>query len=169
MLDFELPLVRGNITIADAIKETIESNRSGVVFEVHPGELRLIHADSLLLSATNEQDSLESLKSVVFEPVMEAETVPDSQLFTFVSSANRKFGFKGMLEGNIARVFSISETYGQPFAAASPGRRCTRPGKPANKSPQDWYHYPPINHNPADLNHCLICKPPYSNHAFNLS
>lgn len=157
MLDFELPLVRGNVTVVDAIKETIESNTSGLLFEVKPGELRLVHAYSLLQAAANNQNLL---KSVVFDPVTDTEALPDAQMVVHVENANRRFGFRGLSGLHMARVFSISEFFGSPYTGGSPGRRCTRPGRPETTPPTQWFHYPPENHDPEDLDHCAVCEFP---------
>lgn len=148
MLDFELPFVSGNVAIDDAIKETIDSDKPGVLFAYQPGELRLVHAYSMLQAAT---DSQKLLDSVIFEPV---ETVLDSQLQTFLNNATMKFGFRGMQGPGLARLVSVSEKDGHRYTTGSPGRRCTRPGKPSHISDRNWYHYPPGNEHPTKPGFC---------------
>lgn len=159
MLDFELPLVRGNITISDAIAEAVDSNKSGVLYEVQPGELRLVHYYSLLQAATTQQSSA-PLKSVVFEPVLNVQTVSEPQIYSTLTGAKLRFGFKRSMAVGMARMFSVSEDYGNPFAVVAPGRRCTRRNKPAHIAPRDWYHYPPANADPNDPQNCAICGDP---------
>jgi len=159
MLDFELPLVRGAVTVAQAIAEIIESNKSGLLYEVRPGELRLIHYYGMVQAASQQQGSI-PLGSVVYESVIDSKTIPHTQLYSFVNDAGRRFGLKGMSGSGMAQVFSILESYGYPYSVGSPGRRCTRKNKPATTPPRDWYHYPPENINPNDPNNCRVCGDP---------
>ncbi|MFN2407678.1 MAG: hypothetical protein ABR594_16640 [Pyrinomonadaceae bacterium] len=158
MLDFELPLISGNTTISDAIAEAVDANKSGLLYEVAPGQLRLVHYYGLI-QAAKDQGSM-PLKDVVFEPVIDIETVPITQIFSHLTNEHRRFGFKGLQAAGLVRVFSISEDFGYPYAVVAPGRRCTRPNKPSHKSPREWYHYPPDNIDSGDPNNCKVCGNP---------
>lgn len=155
MLDFELPVISGNSTISDAIAEAVETKKAGLLYEVGPGELRLVHYYGLV-QAAKDQPSI-SLQSVVFEPVVDIETVPQLQIYSHLTNQQRRFGFKGLQGPGMVRVFSVSEEFGFPFAVVAPGRRCTRPNMPSHKTPREWYHYPPVNIHATDPNKCNVC------------
>lgn len=157
MLDFDLPVIRGNISISDAIAEAVDSQSPGLLYEVSPGELRLVHYYGLLQAAQNQISA--PLSSVFSEPVINIETVPYLQIESYLTSHNQRFGFKGLQGTTIALLASVSEDYGNPYVG-NPGRRCTRPNKPAHLAPRQWYHYPPINVKPNDPTHCKQCGYP---------
>ncbi len=158
MLHFELPLVTGKLTIDDALAETIESSTSGLVFERNPGNYRLVHFDKLV-EASNEGKTL--LDQVDWEPLITIESSQSHKSENLVRTAGLKFGFVGTAGPHIARLFSISESFGIPYTIGSSGTRCQRPNKPASVSPRDWFHYYPPNaldvQNP---NICRICGAP---------
>jgi hypothetical protein len=158
MLDFDLPIISGNITISDAIAEAVETKKAGLLYEVAPGEVRLLHYYGLI-QAAKDKGSM-PLKDVVFEPVIDIETVPASKIRSHLTNEHRRFGFKGLHAAKLVRVFSISEEYGYPYAVVVPGRRCTRPKKPSHKTPREWYHYPPDNIDSGDPNNCKVCGNP---------
>jgi hypothetical protein len=113
----------------------------------------------MLQAAKQKQGSL-LLESVVYEPVIDIETAPALQALSRLTNASKRYGFKGMRSGGMALVLSVSEERGYPFAVVTPGRRCTRPNRPSQKSPRNWYHYPPDNDDPNDPNNCAVCGAP---------
>ena len=158
MLDFQLPRLQGNITITDALMEATDQNSSGVLYEPTPGEYRLVHVYSMIQAAINKETSLES---VFYEPVVDTQTFADSLMPAQVQQAHQKFGFRGLWgTTDMARLFSLSEGDGRRYEGRSPARRCTRPGIPPNTEPRKWFHYPPVNYDPADPNHCAVCTAP---------
>ena len=73
----------------------------------------------------------------------------------------RKFGFKGFEHRGVARLFSVSESFGNPYNASNSGVRCKRPDKPPNILPRDWYHYYPPHSLPLITpNTCNVCGSP---------
>jgi hypothetical protein len=154
MLRFELPLVRGNVSLDAAFADTIESKTSGLLMESSQGDLRLVHFDRMVNALTS---GLNSLEEVEFDPVLNIEPVPDSAHESFVLSAGERFGFAGEQDGK-ALLFSVSESFGLPYTIASSGSRCQRPNRPPNTTPQDWYHYyPPNNRDGSKPNRCRLC------------
>lgn len=139
MLNFELSMIDAGATVKDAIAETIESGKSGLLVQTNTGSLHLVHYDRLVEA---EASGAESLAEVQFEPVLEITSVAGHQIADLVRSAGLVFGFLGM-SGAMARLFSLSEGKGGPYASASSGGRCHRPNKPPNVLPRDWYHYYP--------------------------
>lgn len=151
---FELPVVGGGISIADALAEAIDSNKSGLLLEISQGDLRLVHFERMVDAATTGQSLLEE---VDFEPVIDIEALSDLQYETVVRAAGGVFGFLGK-GGGVAHLFSVSESFGLPYTSSSSGTRCQRPNKPHDRSPRDWYHYyPPKERDDADPNRCVFC------------
>ena len=165
MLYFELSVVEDDISVKDAIAETIESGKSGLLVRTTNKGLRVVDFDNLVrahesgLKLVREVDS--ERVAIVAAHIPDAErgfavrSLPDSLIDSEVRSAGLVFGFLGQ-QGGLARMFSISEGKGGPLASASSGGRCKRPGKPQNILPRHWFHYyPPTNRDSVTPN---ICK-----------
>ena len=158
MLDFQLPVISGNSTISDAIAAAIDLKTAGLLYEAGPGELRLVHYYGLVQAAKDESST--PLSEVVFEPVVDIETVPDTQVHSYLTNQQRRFGFIRTSGAAMVRILSVSEAFGFPFASVAPGRRCTRPNKRPHVPDRKWYHYPPHNIDPNDPDKCVVCGSP---------
>lgn len=159
MLNFELPLVRGNIAVHDAYPEIIDFRSSlglpasGLLYEAGAEDLRLMHFNDLL----SIQDDSVLIQEVKFEPVADLMLMPEAGRLSHLYSLGRKFGLLG--EGpNGASLFSVAETFGLPYTNASGGQRCSRANRPPAVPARKWYHYyPPLALDPFAPNKCKIC------------
>jgi hypothetical protein len=161
MLDFELPFLSGSNSIRTALAETIEADKSGLLYETSSGELRLARYDDIVKALNSGITILEDLGEASSEPVIHVGTVSSEHYYERrVRAKNKKFGFKGFEHG-VARLFSVSERYGEQYISSNSGTRCKRPDKPANILPRDWYHYyPPQTPYTPPPNICNVCGSP---------
>jgi len=151
---FQLAMVPGGTSVQDAIAETIDSDKSGLLVQRPQGDLRLVHFKNLVNAAAS---GLTSLDDVEAEPVLDVVTIPDAEHKVAVRSSGRRFGFGGERDGT-ADLLSISESFALPYTTASTGVRCQRPNKPPTIPPRDWYHYyPPNTRDPVSPNQCRLC------------
>jgi hypothetical protein len=161
MLDFELPFLSGSNSIRVALAETIEADKSGLLYETSSGELRLARYDNIVKALKSGITLLEDLGEASSEEVIHIETVPYEQCASYVRAERKRFGFKGFERSGLAQLFSISETFGRPYTASNNGVRCQRPNRPTNVLERDWYHYyPPLTPYTPPPKTCNVCGSP---------
>ena len=152
MQKFKLLMVEDDLSLNDALAETIESGKSGLVVHSYNG-LRLVHFDQLLEAAAA---GTESLDEVAFEPVIELPDIPDFEVEGLLQTRGSTFGCLGITSG-IALMCALAGDAGS-YTSVSSGGRCQRPNKPPNVLPRNWYHYysPIPNPNICTIDHTPI-------------
>jgi hypothetical protein len=153
MLHFDVPMVRGNTSLHNALAEVIDAQRSGLLFTTK-GECHLVHFDRMVDAVSRGVTRLQEVES---EPVLKIEAISDADREGSIRAAGGKFGLMGQV-GTTALLLSISEGFGLPYASPSSGVRCDRPNKPPNKRDREWYHYyPPHKRDPSNWHICRFC------------
>lgn len=145
MEEFQLGVASADADLNEAFGQLFEEHRSALVVEKAKGDHELVNfldlMDALARGASN-------LSQVPGRRLHSLERSPRSDYTTALRRMDATIGLISV-SGEQALLFSVSESLASPLAVSSSVIRCTRPGLPAGRTPQSWYHYYPPNTAPA--------------------
>ncbi len=141
MLEFKLSVLPGRADLNDAFAQLFEDKRSALAVEGAKGDYRLVSFDHMTEALAHGATRLDQVHG---QPLLGLERSPPSDRVEVFRNTDATVGLISVDNG-MAELFSISEGVRYPLIAASTVVRCDRPGLPAGRTPQSWYHYYPPN------------------------
>ena len=152
MVFFDLPLVDPRTRITDAAAFLNEVGVWALIIQIQPDNFRLIDFRDLVAAT----DPSLPLSAADHEPVLAFKDIPDlgsmnaERFRAAMGERQHQFVVRDGSD-DTADVVAISKHLADIYLGDTPGKRCTRPNKPAGMPSRQWYHYyPPMTPSPAE-------------------
>jgi hypothetical protein len=141
MMQFQLPVLPASTELKDAFAELYEQKCSGLVIVTAKGDYRLVNFDHMTEALAKGAKQLDMVHGQRL-PNLKGISVPNPQ--DTVLKLGATIGLVNA-DSQRADLFSVREVIAGRLMAASSVVRCDRPGIPAGRTAQSWYHYYPPN------------------------
>lgn len=144
MVFFQLPLIDADTTIGDTVTLLREFGVWALIIEVKPDNFCLVDFRDLVTAPDQSQplSAADSLPILALKDLPDALSMNRAQFHAAMSERRHEYAVREGGE-DTADVFAVSEELATVFMGDAPGKRCTRPNKPAAMSSRQWYHYYP--------------------------
>ena len=152
MMRFQLDVLPASTELKAAFAHLYEKKQSGLVVATGTGDFRLISFDHMTEALAHGAERLENVNG---QHLLSLDGIAQSDH----DETLRKMGATiGLITagGEMADLFSVSESIASRLTWASSVLRCDRPGKPAGRTAQSWYHYYPPNNPKSARPHACV-------------
>jgi hypothetical protein len=154
LLEFKLSVLPAHTDLNDAFAQLFDDKRSALAVEGANGDYRLVSFDHMTEALAHGATRLDQVHGRYLPGL---ERSPPCDRAEALRNTDATIGLISVDNG-MAELFSISEGGGYPLIAASTVVRCDRPGLPAGRTPQSWYHYYPPNKTKPPKPHPCVAK-----------